>query len=209
MKQVMEHESWDCPQAVELNTWARILRSNQDRFRQADLEGLGKPFAELLDSLSHLRHTAVHRLRISANGLEQFLVDAETLAQLLQDDNCAKRLTGLRRDTQLTIGELKRNKDLLESKLKLKLQKFADQRAELDRREHLAVEEMIREDKEYQTLAGANLDEAIQSSDTTIQSAVPTEVESGSESDVETDIALTASDGRANEHNSKVQNVED
>jgi hypothetical protein len=208
MKQVMERERWDCPQAVELNTWARILCSNQDRFRQADPEGLGKPFAELLDSLSHLRHTAVHRLRVSANGLEQFLVDAETLAQLLQDDNCAKRLTGLRRDTQLTIGELKRNKDLLESKLKSKLQKIADQRAELDRLEHLAVEEMIREDKEYQTLAGANLDEAIQSSDTTIQSAVPTGAESGSESDVETDIAPTASNGRVNEH-SKVQNVED
>ena len=121
IKQVMERERWGCPQAVELNTWVRILYSNQDRFQQADLEGLGKPFAELLDSLSHLRHTAVHRLRVSANGLEQFLVDAETLVQLLQDDNCAKRLTELRRDTQLTIGELKRNKDLLESKLKLKL----------------------------------------------------------------------------------------
>jgi hypothetical protein len=209
IKQVMERERWDCPQAVELNTWARILCSNRDRFQQADLEGLGKPFAELLDSLSHLRHTAVHRLRVSANGLEQFLVDAETLVELLQDDNCAKRLTRLRRDTQLTIGELKRNKDLLESKLKLKLQRIADQRAELDRLEHLAVEEMIREDKDYQTLAGANLDEAIQSSDTIIQSAGPTEVESESESDVETDVPPTSADGWVNEHNSTVQSIED
>jgi hypothetical protein len=192
MKHVMERERWDCPQAVELNTWVRILGSNQDRFQQADLQGLGKPFPELLNSLSHLRHTAVHRLRVGANGLEQFLVDAETLAQLLQNDNYARRLTGLRRDTQLIIGELKRNKDLLESRLKSKLQNIADQRAELDRLEHLAVEEMIREDKEYQTLAGANLDEAIHSLDTTIQSAGPTEGESGSESDVETDIPLIA-----------------
>jgi hypothetical protein len=43
---------------------------------------------------------------------------------------------------------------------------------------------MVREDKEYQILAGANLDEAIQSSNTTIQTAAPTEVGSRSESEM-------------------------
>jgi len=49
---------------------------------------------------------------------------------------------------QLTIGELNRNKDLLESKLNSKFKKIADERAELDRLEQLAVEEMLREDRE-------------------------------------------------------------
>jgi hypothetical protein len=80
-------------------------------------DGLGKPFAQILDSIVHLRHTAVHRLRISANRLEQFMIDAEALVRLLRDDYCRLKLTRLRMDTQLTIGELKRNKDLLESKV--------------------------------------------------------------------------------------------
>jgi len=168
MKDVIDREKWDCSECVELNQWVRTLRSNLDRFRGADLEQLGKPFGELCDSLCHLRHTAVHRLRISANALEQFLVDAENLSQLLQDGPRTKCLTRLRRDTQLTIEELKRNKDLLESKLNSKFKKFADERAELDRLEHLAVEEVLREDREYQILVGANLDELIQSSDSTI-----------------------------------------
>ena len=200
MKDIIKREGWDCPECVELNIWARTLLSNQDRLPLADREGLGKPFHELLDSISHLRHTAVHRLRISANALEQFLVDAETLSQRLQDDDRTKCLTRLRREVQITIGELKRNKDLLESKLTSKSQKFADERADLDRLEQLAVEEMLREDREYQILAGTNLDDAIQSLDTMVPSAAPTEVESRSESDLEGDLFRSHSDGEARGH---------
>lgn len=211
MKDIIERESWDCPECVELNIWARTLLSNQDRFREADLDRLGKSFDELANSLSRIRHTAVHRLRISANALELFLVDAENLLHILQDDHRTKCLTRLRRETQLTIGELKRNKDVLESKLKSKFQKIAEERAELDRLEQLAVEEMLREDREYQMLAGANLDEAIRSSDTAIPSATPTEVESRSDSEpeIEIDIACTTSNYQVNEHKWKVQDIED
>ena len=70
----------------------------------------------------------------------------------------------------MTIGELKRNEVLLESKLNSKLRKIASRRAELDRLERMAIEEMQREDKEYQALAGTSLDQAIQSPDTVVQS---------------------------------------
>ena len=209
LKDVIEREGWDCPERVELNIWARTLLSNQSRFQETDLKRSGKPFSELSDSISHLRHTAVHRLRISANALEQFLVDAESLSQLFQDDNCTRRLTRLRRETQVTIEDLKRNKDLLESKLNSDLKKIAEERAELDRREDLLVEEMLREDKEYQNLAGANLDAAINSSGTPTQSATHTEVGPRSESDFETEFTRTTSNDWVNKPNENLQNVED
>ena len=68
---------------------------------------------------------------------------------------------------------------------------------------------MLREDREYQISAEANLDEAIQSSYTTTRSAVPTIAESRSENDLETEIAPPISNDRASEYNRKVQDAED
>ena len=161
MKSIVEKEGWDCPELVELNVWARTFLVNQDIFQSGDLENLGQPFSELTSSTSHLRHTAVHRLRINANGLERFLADAEALAQLLHDDYCTRSLARLRRETQISIDELKRNKDLLESRVNSKLKQISDQRLELDRLEQSAVDEMMKADQEYHLLAGSNLDQAI------------------------------------------------
>ncbi|KAK5215328.1 hypothetical protein LTR72_011610 [Exophiala xenobiotica] len=177
MKDIMAKKGWDCPECVELNVWARTFLTNQGCFQPVDLEGLGQSFSELTSSISHLRHAVVHRLRISAEGLERFLVDAEALTQLLHDDHSTMSLARLRRDTQMSIEELKRNKDLLESRLNSKLKQISDQRIELDRLEQSIVDEMLKADKEYHLLAGSNLDEAIQSYDTAIHSTAPTETE--------------------------------
>lgn len=201
LKETLDDQGWDCAESVELNRWPRLFLLNQEKFRQEDVASLGKPLAELLNSITQLRHTAVHRLRIRANQLEQFMVDAEALARVLQDDHQTQKLARLRRETQLTIGELKSNKDFLESNLSSELKKIADQRAELDRLEDEAVKRMLRHDKEYQILAGTNLDQAIHSPDTAIHSPAPSdtditsEVDLGdSEGDLETGIVAISGD---------------
>jgi hypothetical protein len=60
----------------------------------------------------------------------------------------------------------------------------------LDKLEELAVQEMLLEDKEYQNLAGANLDQAINAPDAVIHSEAPTEMEARSEADLEADFEL-------------------
>lgn len=131
MQDILQQERWDRPEAVKLNQWSRVFKSNRDKFPTEKLKELGKPLAEFLESISQLRHTAVHRLRVSVARVEQFMVDAEALVNLLQDDACATTLFRLRQETQLIIDELKRNKDLLESRLADTLKTFAAQRAEL------------------------------------------------------------------------------
>ena len=190
MKSIIEKEGWDCPECVELNVWARTLLANQDLFQPADLESLGQPFSELTGSINHLRQPVVHRLRITANGLERFLAGAVVLAQLLHEDFSTRFFVRLRRETQISIDELKRNKDLLGSRLNSKLKQISDQRLELDRLEQSVLDEMLQAEQEYRLLAGSNLDEAMQFHDTAIHSTAPTETASKSESDFEDDPAV-------------------
>lgn len=185
LRDILAKEGWDCPESVELNRWPRVFLSNQDKFSADAMDELGEPLAQLLDSMTQLRHTAVHRLRVSVKRIDQFMVDAESLVRLLQDDACIRMLSRLRRETQLTVDELKRNKDLLESSLAAKLKEIAAQRAELEQLERVAVEDMLKEDKDYQAFAGASLSQAIMSPETMLQSEAATENETDSEVDVD------------------------
>ena len=187
MKYIVEHEGWECAESVELNIWVQLFGSNQHHFLPGQLGSLGKQPSELFSSIAQIRHTAVYRLRITTVRLEELMLDAEALARLLCDDDRVRKLERLRRELQLTVGELKCNKDLLEAKLNSKLRKIAGEREELDRLEHMAVEEMLREDKEYRALAGASLNEAIHFYETAVHSEAPTEVDSKSEADADTD----------------------
>jgi hypothetical protein len=85
MGDILQKEGWDCPESVELNIWAWVFRCNEDKFDADKLVELGKPFPELLDSIAQLRHTAVHRVRVSANKVQQFVTEAESLATVLRN----------------------------------------------------------------------------------------------------------------------------
>ncbi|KAK5074428.1 hypothetical protein PMZ80_011243 [Knufia obscura] len=182
---VVGDKEWDCAESVELNLWTQIFMRNQDKFPQEDVDRVGKPLHQLFDSVAQLRHTAVHRLRITANRVELFLVDAESLARLLNDDHCYQELSRLRRETHMSIEDIKRNKDLLETQLTLKLKKIAAQRAEIDRLEKSVVADMLREDQEYRQFAGTALNQAIDAPDTVLPSTAATEL------DVESDLDVT------------------
>ncbi|KAH6874201.1 hypothetical protein B0T10DRAFT_449413 [Thelonectria olida] len=177
MPDVLQKNRWDCPESAELNIWATEFLQRQSEFADRK-SNTGKPLEKLFHSVADVRHTAVHRIRVSARGIEQFLLDAEGLATLLEDEVCLKSLTKLRRDTQLVIGELERNKHVLSSKLGETLKRTAAQRAELDRIEEEAIAEMVKEDGEYQVFAGSNLEQAIVSIDATAV-ALENEISSG------------------------------
>lgn len=78
---------------------------------------LGSPLDEFLNSISEIRHTAVHRLPVTVDRIVQFATNAESLARLLQDEHCLDELGWIKRELRLVSDNLKRNKDLLEAKL--------------------------------------------------------------------------------------------
>ncbi|KAI1742121.1 hypothetical protein F4680DRAFT_40887 [Xylaria scruposa] len=193
MPEVLKKNKWDCPEAAELNLWSAEFLLRQNDFPDR-VEEVRKPLTSLFRSVADIRHTAVHRICISAKGLEQFLLNAESFAVLLGDTTRLKSLTELRRNIQQSIEELERNKHVLSSKLKETLKRIAAQRAELDRIEEMAISDMMREDGEYQAFAGRNLEEAtISSQAPTIVTAVK-EDETGSNID---DVDTVEEDSRS------------
>lgn len=188
MPDVLEKHGWDCAESAELNLWATEFLNHRSQFD--DREGdAGKPLEKLFRSVADIRHSAVHRIRVSARGMEQFILDAESLATLLEDGVCLRLLRRLRRDTQLAIEELERNKHVLTSQLGETFKKIAAQRAELDRLEKAAIAEMVREDGEYQLFAGTNLEMAMvtfePTAPTTTATTTATVTENGAGSDGE------------------------
>jgi hypothetical protein len=181
MPDVLQKNRWDCPESAELNLWASEFLKCQDFADK--VENIGKPLEKILRSVADIRHTAVHRIRVSAKGIEQFLLDAESLAVILREEACLKSLSKLRRETQLAIEELERNKQVLSSKLAETLKRIATQRAELDRLAEMAITEMVTENSEYQGFAGTNLEQAIASAEAAAVTAVAIEKEISSDMD--------------------------
>ncbi|KAF1844446.1 uncharacterized protein K460DRAFT_238546, partial [Cucurbitaria berberidis CBS 394.84] len=154
---ILQNEGWDCAEAVELNRWPRVLLVHKEEFDPGALADLRTPLPDLLNSITQLRHATVHRLRLTANRAIQFINDAESLIELVQDDAYVHIISTIRRQTQLTIEELERNKDMLESRLAETRREFATRRAELKRQELEEMENTVNGDREYAIFAGATL----------------------------------------------------
>lgn len=173
MSSTLRDRQWSCAESVELNRWTEEFFKR--KYILANAGHTGVSLDEVLRSVANIRHTAVHRLRVSAKAIQQFLLDAETLATLLKNHLYTEKIGKLRRDTQTIIEELEQNKHFLRSRLDETLQRIASQRAELEIMEAMAVAKMKKEDDEYQTLADRSFEEAIEPSEASFSTAFETE----------------------------------
>jgi hypothetical protein len=135
-------KGWDCPEAVELTEWTKIL----SRHSTPPFNDLKRPVNEFIVLLRELRHSAVHRLRKTAAGVERLAENAQLFLEALEDSNRSEKVESVRRELRTVIEELKRNKDLLEKRLVAQLKEIEKKRSELDVWEKNAREGTIRED---------------------------------------------------------------
>ncbi|KAF5989280.1 hypothetical protein FBULB1_1092 [Fusarium bulbicola] len=158
MPDTLRKRCWDCPESVELSKWTEVFR------REGVLErgSPRKASKELLLSIANIRHTAVHRLRTSSVGLEQFIADAEDLVDLLGDTAYSKSISQLRANVNSAITELTQNKQFLQLQLEHTQVAIEQQRAELDRREQEAINNAREEDRKYQAVAGKRVQKALE-----------------------------------------------
>ncbi|KAK8050856.1 hypothetical protein PG993_002241 [Apiospora rasikravindrae] len=153
--QYLQQQGWDCAEAVELNHWVQIIskRSTTLKTKQS-----AKPLEQLFASITNIRHTAVHRNRVSAAAVEGFFRDAEAFTALLGDAAATKAIALLRREIQVTIEELERNTQAAHSKLNNTMHEIGAKREELRRLEKEALEDMQRDNVDCQGLAGRSID---------------------------------------------------
>ncbi|CAI7586771.1 unnamed protein product [Penicillium glandicola] len=152
--QLLATNGWECPEAVELTEWTKILARQSDTF----INNLKTPLDEFIGLLRELRHSAVHRLRKTAAGVERLAENAQLFLMALEDSTRSEKVESLRRELQSAIEEIKRNKDLLERRLLAQLKEIQKKRGELDIWERNAKEAMVREDLECSRDIGEGLE---------------------------------------------------
>ena len=109
LPEVLEENGWDCPEAVELNTWVSILSKRANfkllsHFSQST--GNTKDLRDLLESMREIRHTTVHRHRHTVTTIRILVQDAIAFCRILREDTCLKELYAIWGAASLQIDQL-------------------------------------------------------------------------------------------------------
>ncbi|KAI9759618.1 MAG: hypothetical protein M4579_002186 [Chaenotheca gracillima] len=158
--EVLIKHSWDCPESAELNEWPKVFRAKRDLLPVLSPE-LEPQLDRILEQVSQLRHNAVHRVRMTAKGIEKLIKNAELFLDIIRDTPRLERIGAIRCALQSSVEDLQRNKDILETRTQDQFRLISDRRAELDRLEEAAVASMVREDAEYLRGAGQCLNDVL------------------------------------------------
>ena len=163
MPSVLKERKWECPAAVELTKWTKLFRKGKAKFpaQETPIDLSSREAHKMLTTVSHLRHTAVHRLPTTARGISQLLDAAVELAQTLQDDVRAAQLDEIRHDINLQIQAMELNKYVLQDTVSAGLQEIQRQRQELERMEVDLIQKMLVDDENNKALAGYLLEGSV------------------------------------------------
>jgi uncharacterized protein YdcH (DUF465 family) len=121
----------------------------------------GESLRKALISVNQLRHTAVHRIPMTARGVCSLIQSSMEFTEVLQDTARMAQLEELHDELDSKIKAMELNKNVLEANLSNELQEIKRQREELDRKEKELVATGIREDQENKSLIGLLLEDAI------------------------------------------------
>lgn len=153
---------WDCAESVELTKWTKTLVNRHGKLPASAIEiGSEVPLREVLCSTDVIRHTAVHRLSTTAQGIHKMITSASRLAKTLGDRLRAAELENLCFEVENRIRDMELNKNFLENRLDKQLQEICEQRAELDRKEKEIMAKTVQEDQENKVLVGSFLEAAV------------------------------------------------
>ncbi|KAH8170179.1 hypothetical protein LIA77_10723 [Sarocladium implicatum] len=107
---VLEQHGWDCAAALELDVVAKAMRKNEQD-DNPNLKLKSKPMGNVLVAVSEIRHTAVHRHRVSARQLVRLLRTAVDLLKALDDTQRLKQMGELYDQVQTLLMQLDTDSD--------------------------------------------------------------------------------------------------
>ncbi|KAL9002129.1 MAG: hypothetical protein Q9188_004921 [Gyalolechia gomerana] len=160
---LLVEKRWDCAEAIELNKWTFTMMKRKGKLFAGAFKDSDSHINTTLLAVNRLRHSAVHRLRISAKGILQMIEAAVKFAETLSDVARASQLEELYKELQSMIKSQELNKNYLETKLKDELDEIKRQREELVKREQEAISTIVTEDGENTHFVGSLLERRLQS----------------------------------------------
>ncbi|KID82053.1 ebs-bah-phd domain-containing protein [Metarhizium guizhouense ARSEF 977] len=105
MPDTLRRHGWDCAEALELNRCVKELQ----QWSFLGINPANKPPDKLFRSIADIRHTAVHRRRVSLHVVRQFFTDAETLLLLFGDDVRRREIAMLWQEVRMVFAKMKQN----------------------------------------------------------------------------------------------------
>ncbi|KAI9812000.1 MAG: hypothetical protein M1827_004892 [Pycnora praestabilis] len=164
LPQIASELNWDCPEALELNVFTPILAKQGTTLPLTAFNGDGGiDQFEAFFVTNEIRHAAVHRLRISAAGIQRMVAASIRMAQTLNDIVRATELATIDRELACCIEDMELNKQFLERRLDDQLEALAEAKAELLRKEEQAVVAMLQDDEEHKLYVSGVLNEKLSS----------------------------------------------
>lgn len=155
---LLTDKKWDCAEAIELNKWTLTIIKRYGKLPAGAFKKPDSNFHHVLLAVNKLRHSAVHRLRISAKGIVQMIDAAVKFAENLSDSVRASQLEELYNELKSKIKSQELNKNYLETKLQDKLNEIKRQREELVEQEREAISTLVTEDRDNMHFVGSLLE---------------------------------------------------
>ena len=138
--------------------WTSKLRQHAKQIPTGAVSDIpGESWEKVLSGTNTLRHSAVHRLRMTASGLVKSIEGAVLLTRMLKDIP----REGIRDNLKSSIEEMERHKKILQEKLSSELRSIARRKAELDAQEQTAIKVMVQADIDHKTATGQWLTECL------------------------------------------------
>lgn len=162
LPKALSAKGWECPEAAELTQWIQLLQPCEAEIvASAISKRPGRSWQEVLIATSKIRHSAVHRLRTSARGIQNMIGDALILTTMLRDTTRTTLLEQISQELESSIKEVEGRLVLLEKNLSEDLDLLTKRRAELDRLQDEAILRMIDHDRENRRVIGLVLEEGL------------------------------------------------
>ncbi len=135
---VMKAQNWYEPESIELTEWIKkFSKCTKDLPRSATRPIGGKSLNQVLVDTSRLRHTAVHRVPTSVEGIMGMLHAAQNFALALKDTARSAQIKMIEEQLTASINTLFQGQGLLQYKISGQLEVTAKGRTELDKLEPL------------------------------------------------------------------------
>lgn len=157
----LQERKWDCAEAAELTQWLSLLNRRSGKIPAHAFTRQFSSIQGILSSVRRLRHTAVHRLPITARGTCDLIQSAAKLSEVLRDPFRTAQLEAIAQTLGPLTRDMELHKNFLENTLDVNLQTIRQQREELDRREAALIAMTRKEDADKKALVGSMLEEAV------------------------------------------------
>ncbi|KAI1465324.1 uncharacterized protein F4812DRAFT_438290 [Daldinia caldariorum] len=161
MPALLENTGLDCASSLELTKWTRLLAKMSDEMPETAFNLGTTPLKEVLFATDKLRHSAVHRVPMTARAIKTLLKSAVVLGFTLGDHRHASQLEEICYELDNKVQAMELNKNALVNSTTAELEDIQRRRKELDRLEKEVLGNMVKNDQKNRGFIGALLEDSV------------------------------------------------